>query len=58
MRGPTMMTKLINREHGDSIPLPCTSRMAAKGMDESYGMEEMPGSSSPTFFIHPCVIPS
>ena len=58
MKWPTMMTKLINSEHGDSIPLPYTTRMAVKGMDENYGMEEMPGSSSPTFFIHLCVIPS
>ena len=51
-----MMTKLINSEHGDSVPLPCSTRMAAKRMDENHGTEEMPGSSSLTFFTHPCAI--
>lgn len=52
------MTKLINSEHGDSIPFSCSTRMAAEGMEENYIAGETLGYSSPTFFIHASVIPS
>lgn len=35
MMRPTIMTKLINSKHGDSIPFPCATRMTVRGMQEN-----------------------